>query len=229
MASIHPDSSLTDRRAGGGYPVLVAIWAALIGAAMVQNLLVTNDQNRIWLLDVDVERSLYTWFSQGLLIGAAVLLGNIGLAYRDGRRDLALPFLVLSALVFAMSADEALSLHEMLSEHLRAALNADGWLTFVWVLPAAALCLLLLIAFLPFLRHLEARTRNLLLLAAAVFVGGALGTELIGGKLMADAGGATTGLAYRVTAVIEEGLEGLGVLILIAALLDYRRRHGIVL
>lgn len=214
---------------GPGEVALYGFWALLVSAGLLQNLLLDADQSRIWLLDLDVERSVYTWFSQLLLAATAVLLANVGLSVVRADRFMGIGFLVLATLVGLMSLDEALSLHEKVGEVLSGSVEAGGYGGFIWVLPAAGLVLVALIAFIPFLRRLDGGVRRMLLLAAALFFAGALGLELVGAQLFAGSGGDVTSAAYRFAVVIEEALEGLGVLVAISALLRLRRKLGVTL
>ena len=66
-----------------------------------------------------------------------------------------------------------------------------GIFYFAWVIPATALLILLAIGFLPFFRSLPAETRRLFLVAGAIFLGGALGAEVIGVPTSQASGAAT--------------------------------------
>jgi hypothetical protein len=201
--------------------------ASLISANLVQDFVVDYGASRIWLLDVDVERSLYTWFSQLLLALVALLLFDTGAKMRHENRFVGGQWLFLSGLFVLLSIDEALSLHEIASERLSSAVPTSGVLMFAWVIPAGAVCLLGLAATTPFLLRLPARVRTLMLLSAALFLGGALGMEMVGGKVLSDFGGDTSALPYRWSVAVEEGLEGLGVLVFLYSHLLYRRTEAL--
>ena len=72
------------------------------------------------------------------------------------------------------SLDEFISIHEWASQWF----DLGGVLYFSWVIPAAVLVALLGLAYLPFLAHMQPQVRKRFLLAATVYVGGALGMEL---------------------------------------------------
>ena len=207
--------------------LLLLSWAVLVAAALVQHGLGWGDEDRIWLLDLDVERSFFTWFSQLLLAGAAVLLLDTGVKVYRSDRLVGAQWVVLGGFFLFLSADEALSLHELLSATVGSALGTSGSLTFAWVLPIGALCLLGLIASIPFLLRIPARVRATMILAAVLYLGGAIGMELVGGKIYSDAAGDVTTSAYRLAAIIEEGLEGLGVLVFLFSIALYREDRGI--
>lgn len=214
--------------------LLFLVWSVLIGAALVQDLAGWHGDDRVWLLDVDVERSFYTWFSSLLLACAAALLWDTG-ERTPNPRALRVQWMALSVLFLLLSADEALGFHELLNAPVSAVLDAPKFAVFPWVIPASLLCLAGLIALVPFLQQLPARVRTLMILSAVIFLSGVLGMELVGGHIFSNSGGdifgdnafeATT-LAYRLVAIAEEGLEGLGVLVFIYAILLYRRERRI--
>ncbi|MCC0175952.1 hypothetical protein I4641_03020 [Waterburya agarophytonicola K14] len=124
----------------------------------------------------------------------------------------------LSFIFLFLAFDEACSIHELLIPILRGAINAKGILYFTWVIPAFFLLIVFLIAFRKFIQNLPTKTRTLFILAGAVYVGGALGMELVGGYI-ADNYGYTT--IYGIASSIEELLEMFGIVIFINGLLSY--------
>lgn len=129
----------------------------------------------------------------------------------------------MGVLFFLLSADEALSFHEKLSGRL----TGLGGLHFAWVIPAAAVCLAGLVAAIPFLRALSPRVRVLMLASAGVFLFGALGMEAIGGQVFLAMGEDVLARPYRALVNIEEGAEGLGVILFLFALTLHRHQAGL--
>lgn len=171
------------------------------------------------LFNLSYEENLPTWYSSLLLLACAALLlligqltASAGLPHRWHWRVLGLIFLYISI-------DEAVMIHEILNAPLRAALSLGGVFYFAWVIPFAAAVLLLFLAYLRFLLHLPRRFGGLFLLAGAVYVGGALGTELPIGAWYARHGG--DNLVYGLLNLGQEGLEILGASIFCAALVGY--------
>jgi hypothetical protein len=120
-----------------------------------------------------------------------------------------------------MAIDEAASLHELLIEPMRGLLGqqARGIFFFAWVIPGIAVAMIFGLSYLKFLLHLPTKTRWRFVIAATLYLGGALGMELIGGRY-ADSHGMEN-LAYSMTATVEESLEMAGVIVFIYALLNY--------
>ena len=75
------------------------------------------------------------------------------------------------------------------------------------------------IGFLPFLLRLPSRTRNLFALSGIVYVGGAIGVEMLSAS-QADLNGEDN-LAYALIVTLEELCEMVGVVLFLHALLDH--------
>lgn len=231
MAVLAPSRSATRAKVTAPYaallPSLLLLWAVLISANLLQDISAPSADARIWLFDVDVERSLYTWYSQLLLAGVATLLLDTGAKMLRGAGFMASQWLILAVIFGLLSADEALSLHELASERLNGALATSGFLMFAWVIPAGVICLVGLAAATPFLLRLPSRVRTLMIASAALFLGGAIGMEMVGARILSGNGEDVTVLSYRLAVAVEEGLEGLGVLLFLYSHLLYRREPAV--
>lgn len=181
---------------------------------------------------VDLEQSIPSLYSFLLLLlcGAVlVVIGSLPAAGPGGDRW---HWRALGGLVALAAVDEALSLHEQLIEPTSGLLGdrANGFLYFSWVLPAAAAMCVLLLAFARFLARLPGRTRNHVVLAGVLYLGGALGAESLSGKVAHDRGfddltdverTAFEDYTYVAVNAAEEGLELLGASVLLYALVDH--------
>ncbi len=181
----------------------------------------------IWFFDVDSERNLPTAFSTFLLFFAAVLLVIVALfeKTRTQRGDV-FYWSVLAVGFLFMAGDEAFSVHERLIEPGRILMgNRDlGVFYYAWVIPYSALVLIIALPFSRFMWRLPVRTRAVFAMAAILFVGGALGVEMIGGRF-AEANGRHN-LTYQMITTVEEGLEMAGVVVFIWALLVHLADGG---
>jgi hypothetical protein len=200
---------------------LGACLAALSVAVLVYRYEIDPAPHRylMHLFNLDDEGGFQAWYQSSLLLACAVLLGAIAVRRRRVRARFALHWAALSAIFVALSVDEAVSLHEQGIEPLRDALDAGGLLYFTWVLPAAGVLVFLAAVYSRFLVHLPPRILRIFLVAAALYVVGALGIEALGG-LYADQQGRNQ-LAYGLIANVEEVLEIAGVLAFGAALGTY--------
>lgn len=164
------------------------------------------------LLSLSHEGNLPSWYASALPLICAALLLWISATESTDRRHwqlLALGFL-------AISIDETVGLHELLSEPI----DTDGVLHFGWVIPASILVLALALAFFNFLRrlhHLSPGTARRFVLAGALYVGGALLCELPLGWWTAQHGDDNPG--YYLIDWCEETLELAGLTLFAGALL----------
>lgn len=169
------------------------------------------------LFSLSYEANLPTAYSATLLATSAALLGLHARDLRTARDRNALGFAALALLMLYVSIDEAVELHE----HLASLYAGSGWLYFGWVVPGAIIVALLAGVFLPFVLRLSGSTRKAFLLAATVYVLGALGMELPLGYYTERYGDA--GLGYGLIDWVEETLEMFGACLFVAAV-DRERR-----
>ncbi len=120
--------------------------------------------------------------------------------------------------------DESAAIHELFSEPLHAAFHTSGVLAFGWQIAAAPLVLIFGLFFLRFLFHLPLRTRNLFIVAAALYIAGALVTDALSANLLPPNGELT--LRYLVVGTLEEALEMAGQVTFIYTLLSYIGEMG---
>lgn len=172
------------------------------------------------LTDPGGESNLTAAFSASLLVCVAALFAVIARfkradAYARVWRGLAWVFVYLAV-------DELAMLHERTVVFVREALGeaaTSGILHHAWVVPYALFCVIVFSATVRFLLHLPAPTRRMMLLAGALYVGGALGFEMLEGPIAAQFGVDNT--QTRTLIVFEEMLEMSGVILLISTLLNY--------
>lgn len=165
----------------------------------------------------DSETSIATFYSSLILLFSSFLLFII---YVQKRRlgNKAISWLLLSLIFLFLSVDESVSIHERFISFYRNKFNLSGFLYFSWVIPYGILAILLFFYFIPFLINLEKRTTMLFVLSGFVFVSGAIGMELLGGKYFETNGKVWQ---YTIFYTIEESLEILGISIFIYSLLRY--------
>jgi hypothetical protein len=173
------------------------------------------------MLTLDGEHNVPALFSTGLLLAASMLLGLITLlSWRERSSDTP-KWAILCAGFAIMGLDEALSFHERLIDPMRALLGGRdlGIFFFAWVVPAIVLVASLGLFFLPFLRRLPRASATAFVLAAAFYLGGALGVELVEGWWREGHGHHNA--MYHVLVSLEEGMEMAGVILFIRALLAH--------
>ena len=131
-------------------------------------------------LYLDRETNIPTYYASLLLLIAAVLFVFIARLKQKLNSPYKYHWVLLSVIFLLMSVDETASLHEQLNKPMRLMFNPDGIFLFAWVIIAIPLFILFVIAYLRFFFHLPRKTKILFALAAGLYVGGAIGFELIG-------------------------------------------------
>src|SRR5262249_30916640 len=124
--------------------------------------------------------------------------------------------------VFAfLAVDELAQIHEGLTGPVRTLLHTSGALFFAWVVPYLGVVIVLSLVYLRFWLAMPARLRALTAIAAVLYVGGALGMEMVDG-LYLEAHQQKANLTYGLLTTCEETLEMLGASLFLVALLEHR-------
>lgn len=178
--------------------------------------------NLVPLTDMNQEMSVPTWAAALILAAVAVLLLVVSLSPPEGTTPRRWRF--LGAIAALLSADDVAAYHETWVEPVRNRLDTTGFLLQAWVLPGAALVVLVALSQVGFVRALPRATAIGLCLGAAVFLAGALGMEMVSAKLGDQ--WRTDSVGYELLVAVEEGLELLGATIVVHALLRHLGAHG---
>jgi hypothetical protein len=173
------------------------------------------------LFYVDMEHNIPTYFSVLLILLAALLLAFIARLTRKQRLPHVSKWALLSYGFLFMAFDEAFQFHERLNIPVGKLLGEGslGIFYFPWTIPGIALVLILGLLFLRFLLHLPASTRFRLVMAAIIYLGGAIGVELIGSQYAELYG--YENWTYSMIATLEESLEMAGLIVFIWTLLIF--------
>lgn len=172
-------------------------------------------------LDLNAEANLGAWFSSFLLGCSAALCLLVAQVRRLRHEAIAGRWAVLSAFLLVMAIDETAQLHDMATRPLRNALGLDfGVLYFAWLIPALFVMGTATVYFAPLARNLSDTIRPQLLMAAIVYLAGAVGFEMVGGSLVS---GGHQSLGYLTVITLEESLEILGGFLLLTTLLNQVR------
>ena len=172
------------------------------------------------LMDFDREGNLPTFYSSTVLMLCGILLGLIAVVLFQMNERGWLYWAGLSLLFLFVSVDESISIHEQLIRPLREAFDLSGIFYFAWVIPYMLILLILAAIYFRFLVRLPQPTRKLFVLAAIIFLSGALGCELIGGYYFELVQEKLT-LIYALITTTEELLEMVGVLVFLYAIMAF--------
>jgi hypothetical protein len=175
------------------------------------------------IFNVDYEANIPSFYSFLALLFCSILLGAIAHAKKLDSCRYKYHWKILSFIFFYLFLDEALELHEQLIGPTRKLLNATGFFYYTWVVPMGFLVVIFLLSYSKFLFHLPVSTRKLFVAGCALYLGGAIGTELIGGYLASTRG--IDSLPYLILTNIEESCEMLGIVVFIHALISYIKTY----
>lgn len=184
--------------------------------------------------NVGEDANVPTWYSSFTLLLCSVLLAMIAAAKKWRSDRYTLHWAALSLIFLLMSIDEVATIHEALGETVGAVAElfvgyAPGGLLYAaWVIPGAIFVLVVALAYLRFFFHLPRKTRLWFLVAAVLFVGGAIGMEMLSARLSSFYGWENlenvpdnVKMVIAIQTALEELLEMSGVLVFIYALLSY--------
>lgn len=176
-----------------------------------------------WMTWVDAEQNIPTMLSFALLCSAtALLIVRARLAW-VARDDWRLHWTALFVLFSWIAFDEAAQMHERLVEPLRERFDPSGPFLLAWVMVALPAVVAIAVAFVPFLLALPRLAAFGIIASGLLYVGGALGMEMVAGAII-DAG-SRAAASYHYATMTEETLEMLGVALFVATLLAILHRR----
>lgn len=207
-----------------GVLVVLSVAASALSFAPIHDPLLSKVRDTwVRLFWLDGEANVPTWYSASLLLLCASLLAIIAGAHRQRDTVNDIRWLILAVVFLLLSLDETAQLHELAIAPLRERFHPTGFLYFAWIVPAGICAGLFALAYLGFLARLPAQTARLMVLAGALYVGGAIGLESLSGEQASLHGEHT--IAYHAITTVEELLEMAGLVVFIYALLDYIGRQ----
>lgn len=191
----------------------------------------------------DAEANFPSFYSAAAICFCSVVLWIIGSLPQEKHAKQSFYWKLLSVVFAFLALDEFASLHEYMIQPLRNMMDQSSYdsdyLYFAWFIPYVVILLILTIALSRFFLKLPRQTRWLFILGGIVFLLGAVGMEMVGGKYWATQGWAIDGsdsvdVRYALIVTLEELLEMLGIVIFIYALTLYylkeqKREHTVVL
>ena len=215
-------NSRLDLKALNKYLLIGAL--IIIAAGVAREVLIAltdaaSSSPRLRRISLDTENSLPAWFSSILLFFNAAALTLIAICAKAKNERDTIYWVVLAWAFLFLSADEVASLHERTTEPFRYALDASGAFFFAWVIPYGIGVLALGLLYARFLLRLPRITLVWFCVAGLMYLGGAMGMDMLGGVYAQEHGADHVG--YVVSMVIEETFEIVGLSVFFIAL----RRH----
>lgn len=178
------------------------------------------------LFDLDNENNIPTWYSSITLLICSGLLAIISHQKQQQGDRFTRYWYGLALIFLGLSIDEASSMHEVFAV-FNESLQLDGFFRFVWVIPAIFLLVIFGLFYWHFVQALPPKIKRLFLLAAGLYISGAVVMEMVGGKYMKVFAfelpilkySGFVGMGMALLIMIEEILEMCGVAVFIYALL----------
>lgn len=201
-------------------PGRVALWMFAMVAAIVamhgvtQTFRFVTDRDAVFglipLFNMYEEANLPTWFSSLNLFLAALLLYVNAQAARIAGERWRKHWLGLAGVFLFLSMDEAATLHEIIGGIFKAGIAAES-MRSAWMYPFVVMVGVLGLIYVRFLLALPAFYRVMFVLSASIYVGGAVGLEVIEAKYVWVTRSEL--ITFSTLVGIEEGLEMSGIVL----------------
>ena len=168
--------------------------------------------------DLRQEGNFPTFYSVLLLFTSSILLFGISIRQKNSESPTVL-WLILGVIFVFLSLDEMTEIHETIDHSfLRVKFNFSGYLINAWVVPYSIAVFFIFLIYLKFIFKLPRRIAILFVISGAIYVLGAIGFEMIGGRQYELHG---RGIIVISLGTVEEFLEILGISIFIYSLILY--------
>lgn len=174
------------------------------------------------MLDLGAEASFGTWFQVILLLLLSVILSTIAVARLRAHAPFAWHWFGLAILALGFSIDEQVQIHDAGggAAEWRDSLGMSGARLFGWVLVGGLSIVIVALVYRRFVFALPQATRRLFLLAAALYVGGEIGLEMLSGWYVSRTG-RESDFIYQTITSFEELAGMAGIVVAIAAVLHF--------
>ncbi len=172
----------------------------------------------IRMFNLDMEANLPTLFSFSILFFSAFLFYLLSKKAQELKSNDRSYYLGLSFVFTFLAFDESIKIHEAVSDLTEIFIQGSGYFNYPWVIPYGILVLVLIVFYIQFFWRMEQKVLLKFILSAVLYVGGAIGFELLGSNEVNLHGSDT--VLYGIYSTIEESLEMFGVILLIDILLD---------
>ena len=171
----------------------------------------------VQMIDLDQEANLPTLFSSALFLISAFLFYLLGYKSSTAQDRQHRYWWGLSVIFVFLGFDESATIHETLGDWTGRYIETSGYLHYPWVISYGILVVLLGLLYLRFFLRMDRKIFWSFIGAAAIFLSGAIGFELLGANEASLHSSNTMLYCYYYT--IEESLEMFGVIYLVDLLL----------
>ncbi len=172
------------------------------------------------LFNVDRELNFPTWYSALMIAFCAILCKIIATGKKQQGDRYTKDWQLLSLIFWFLAIDEIVSIHEILIiPEVSQALHLPKLLYSAWVIPGTIFVVWFARRYSKFIYHFPPKSRLHFILAACIYVGGALVMEMVGSYIAQSL--SQQNIIYALSTSVEECLEMSGVVMLIYALIYY--------
>lgn len=180
---------------------------------------------RLFLLDY--EKTFPTFFSAMALLACAICAALIWRQEKSAKTSEASLWGFVALILGYMAVDEAVEVHE-LTIPIVAALWKNSPIQFGWVVPFGILAIVIAARLVPLWWRQPTDIRRDLFIAGVVYVGSAIGMEIVGGAYAKAVGtkGLDYDMIYQAIVMTEEAGEMIGVALLLRTLLGKLQQIG---
>jgi hypothetical protein len=204
--------------------ILISLTSILVIAHISLNLMPWITQHReIWRLvkffDLTYEKNIPAIFSTFLLASSAILLGRITCIKLQSQDRYAIHWTSLSIIFIFLALDEFYAIHEGIDDYIKTAISSEIIFASNWIYSGLILVIIFLVFYWNFFTKLPQKTKPGILLSGIIYVGSALGFEIIGSAYVATYG--LQEIPYLILTLTEEMLEMIGIIVLIYTLMDF--------
>lgn len=179
--------------------------------------------SEIWRLyryfNVATESNLPAFYSSFILGLAGYILCIIALKKIRRNANFSFQWFCLSIIFFYLAIDELLALHENLGGLATKFLGEENLIFQDWAYAGIVLVVLFILLFWSFFNHLPPGHKLRFFMSAALYIGGALGVEIIGSIYVMRNG--IQDIPFFLFTTVEETLEMVGVIYFINTLMIY--------
>jgi heme exporter protein D len=172
------------------------------------------------LFDLSEDSAVPTWYASSTLLLCSILLFIIAQNKRKEKEPFVTHWIILAAVFLCLSIDETARIHETMGDMLNAKMGeTKGYFYYTWVVFGLSFVSVFALSHLRFLFSLPLKTKLLFILAGTIYVGGALGLEMVNGHY--DELYGHHNLTYQLMTAFEEFLEMVGIAVFVYALTSY--------
>ncbi|PSB10903.1 hypothetical protein C7B62_07695 [Pleurocapsa sp. CCALA 161] len=202
--------------------IMGVIFFTIVGVGIQIGKYVFNFQDE-WLnllFNVDLEMNLPTWYSALMIAFCAILCKIIATGKKQQGDRYTKDWQLLSLIFWFLAIDEIVSIHEIfIIPEVSQALHLPKFLYSAWVIPGTIFVVWFVRRYSKFIYHFPPKSRLHFILAACIYVGGALVMEMVGSYIAQSL--TQQNIIYALSTSVEECLEMSGVVMLIYALIYY--------